>query len=103
MGFSGAVFTGLFILGILFELVTKGVPTAAGAVATWWDDTTTIILEHDWKYTDAVLYLGIVVILVLRYTKALKMLGLSDGPCEGTPKKKNIEKGVLSEEYNITH
>jgi len=71
MGLSSAVYFGWFILAGLYVLITKGLPAGAAIVANWWEDTSQIIMEHHWQFTDAVLYLGIVVILVLRYTSII--------------------------------
>jgi hypothetical protein len=56
----------LTVGAILYVIATK-IPAWAAGVAQWGNDVNTALVEHDWKYTDAVLYIGIIVILVLRY------------------------------------
>ena len=66
MSLSGIVSVGLFVLGTLYVIITKGIPAVYHAVADWGNDVATTVNEHEWQYTDAVLYVGIVLILVLR-------------------------------------
>lgn len=69
MSLSAIVYGGLFVLGTLYVVFTKGIPAVYHAVADWGNDVATTVSEHEWQYTDAVLYMGIVLILVLRYTR----------------------------------
>ena len=51
---------------IVYMLITRGLPAVATSVVTWWNDTTYIITEHHWQFTDIALYYGIIVIIVFR-------------------------------------
>jgi uncharacterized membrane protein len=55
-----------------FKLFSPGLAKLIEAVSNWGNDVSTAVNEHEWKYTDAALYGGILVILILRYTSIFK-------------------------------
>lgn len=69
---SWVAWGGAIVLGILYLLVTSGIPRAYEAVVSWGNDVATTVAEHQWQFTDGVLYGGIVTILVLRYSSFFK-------------------------------
>jgi len=74
MTLSWMLYAGAIVLGLLYVILTKGIPAVYNAVVDWGTDVATTVSEHEWQYTDAVLYVGIVVILVLRYTRLWALL-----------------------------
>lgn len=94
MVICGILSTGAFVLGTLWVLFTKGIPTAYEAVADWSYDVINIVSEHDWQLTDVVLYAGIVAILVLRYTTLWEAMGLIDAPHKSAEKKESLGAGA---------
>jgi len=68
MSLSWIVGAGWLVLCLLYLIFTKGIPAVYHAVADWGNDVATTVSEHEWQYTDAVLYVGIVAILIFRYT-----------------------------------
>jgi hypothetical protein len=68
MGIIGIGYLLLMVGGTLYEIATNN------AVVEWGNDVATAVSEHDWQYTDALLYGGIVFILVGRYTKLIDKL-----------------------------
>lgn len=69
MGLTWIAYAGCLVVWILYHVITKGIPAVYHAVADWGNDVANTVSEHEWQYTDAVLYVGIVLILVLRYTR----------------------------------
>jgi len=52
MSLSAIVYGGLFVLGTLYVVFTKGIPAVYHAVADWGNDVATTVSEHEWQYTE---------------------------------------------------
>ena len=91
MGVSSTLYLAAFVLGMLYVLFTTGIPKAYEAVVDWGNDVVTTVSDHNWQLTDGVLYVGIAVILVFRYTSVLTNFF---SPYEGPPKEIDTEAKV---------
>ena len=61
----------VFVVFLIYIFITKGIPSFTAAVVEWGNDTTTALAEHHWQATDAMLYGGMAMILVIRFRNTL--------------------------------